>query len=33
MAKKAIKSDFISTGSVAQNRRAFFDYEKECMGN
>lgn len=27
MAKKAIKSDFISTGSVAQNRRAHFDYE------
>ena len=27
MAKKAAKSDFISTGSVAQNRRAHFDYE------
>ena len=27
MAKKAVKSDFISTGSVAQNRRAHFDYE------
>ena len=27
MAKKLSKSDFISTGSVAQNRRAFFDYE------
>lgn len=27
MAKKTVKSDFITTGSVAQNRRAFFDYE------
>lgn len=26
MAKKEKKSDFISTGVVAQNRRAFFDY-------
>ncbi len=26
MAKKAKKSDFISTGVVAQNRRAHFDY-------
>ena len=26
MAKKSTKSDFISTGSVAQNRRAHFDY-------
>jgi len=29
MAKKAQKSDFISTGLVAQNRRAFFDYNIE----
>ncbi len=27
MAKKTGKPDFISTGNVAQNRRAFFDYE------
>ncbi|MBQ7660356.1 MAG: SsrA-binding protein SmpB [Alphaproteobacteria bacterium] len=29
MVKKAKKSDFISTGLVAQNRRAFFDYNIE----
>lgn len=29
MAKKTQKSDFISTGLVAQNRRAFFDYNIE----
>lgn len=27
MAKKSIKSDFITSGLVAQNRRAHFDYE------
>ena len=29
MAKKTKKSDFISKGMVAQNRRANFDYEIE----
>ena len=29
MAKKVKKSDFISTGIVAQNRRANFDYQIE----
>lgn len=29
MAKKAKKSDFISTGVVAQNRRAHFDFQIE----
>lgn len=29
MAKKVKKSDFITTGLVAQNRRAHFDYEIE----
>lgn len=31
MAKKTIKSDFISTGLVAQNRRANFDYLIETV--
>lgn len=31
MAKKTIKSDFISTGLVAQNRRANFDYMIETV--